>query len=158
MYIWITIVLVVILDRVSKVIIQSNMSLGESIAVIPGFFHLTYILNPGAAFGMLAGKTWFFVLTAVIVFGAMLYYQRIVSKEQILVRICMGMIGGGALGNLYDRMFIGKVVDFLDFKVWSYIFNIADSMIVVGGFLLAFLIYKRSAREEQALKEKTETE
>jgi signal peptidase II len=124
------------------------MNLGESIGVIPGFFHLTYILNPGAAFGMFSGKTWFFILTAILVLGAILYYQRIVSPKQRWIRICMGMIGGGALGNLFDRLFIGKVIDFLDFKVWSYIFNIADSMIVVGGFLLVFLIYKESAKAE----------
>lgn len=142
MYIWVTLVLVVIIDRISKVLIQSNLNLGESIEVIPGFFHLTYILNPGAAFGMLAGRTWFFVIVAFLVIGAISYFQRQIPKDDRLTRICMGMIGGGAIGNLIDRLFIGKVVDFLDFKVWSYIFNIADSMIVVAGFLLIFLIYK----------------
>lgn len=142
MYIWLTIVLVLAVDRISKIIVQNNLNLGESLEIIPGFFHLTYILNPGAAFGMLAGKTWFFVFTAVLVVGAIIYFQGKVPAQQSLIRICMGMIGGGALGNLYDRLFIGKVIDFLDFKVWSYIFNIADSMIVVGGFLLLFLIYK----------------
>lgn len=148
MYIWVTMTVVLFFDRVSKIIIQNNMTLGESVEIIPGFFHLTYILNPGAAFGMFSGKTWFFILTAILVLGLIIYYQRIISPQQKLIRICMGMIAGGALGNLYDRLFIGKVVDFLDFKVWSYIFNIADSMIVISGFLLAYLIYKESAKAE----------
>lgn len=149
MYIWLTVVLVVVVDRLTKMIVQQNMAIGESVKVIPGFFHVTYILNPGAAFGMLSGKKWFFVLTALLVLGAILYYQRLVSKDQRLMRVCMGMIGGGALGNLYDRLFVGKVIDFLDFKVWSYIFNIADSMIVVGGFLLVILIYKMEKRAKE---------
>ncbi|MGI6450350.1 MAG: signal peptidase II [Desulfitobacteriia bacterium] len=144
MQIWLTLAIVVLLDRISKFLIQTNLELGESLEVIPGFFHLTYIQNPGAAFGLLAGKNWLFVLTTVLVLGAIVYFQAKIPDHK-LIRICLGMIGGGALGNLYDRLFLGKVVDFLDFKVWSYIFNIADSMIVVGGFLLAFLIYKHSS-------------
>ncbi|HHV63870.1 MAG TPA: signal peptidase II [Peptococcaceae bacterium] len=142
MQIWLTLAIVVLVDRISKFLIQTNMELGESLEIIPGFFHLTYIQNPGAAFGMLAGKNWLFVITAILALGAIFYFQAKVTDT--LMRICLGMVGGGALGNLYDRLFLGKVVDFLDFKVWSYIFNIADSMIVVGGFLLAFLIYRHS--------------
>jgi len=145
LYIWITLVIVVILDRITKIIIQSNMSLGESITVIPGFFHLTYILNPGAAFGMLAGKKWLLIVTAFLVLGAIIYYQRHIPADKKLMRICLGMIGGGALGNLFDRLLTGKVIDFLDFKVWSYIFNIADSMIVVAAFLLIFLVFRETS-------------
>jgi signal peptidase II len=141
---WLTLVLVFALDRISKVIVQHNLNLAESLEVIPGFFHLTYILNPGAAFGMLAGKTWILILTALFVLGAIIYFQDKIPSDNRIIRICMGMIGGGALGNLYDRLFIGKVVDFLDFKIWSYIFNIADSMIVIGGILLIILIYKQA--------------
>ncbi|NLI90746.1 MAG: signal peptidase II [Peptococcaceae bacterium] len=149
MYIWLTLVFVVIVDRLSKVMIQHSMQLGESVGVIPGFFHLTYILNPGAAFGMLSGKRWFFVIIALVVLAVIFYYQRSVPKEQKVMRVCMGMIGGGALGNLYDRLFIGKVVDFLDFKVWSYIFNFADSMVVIGGFLLVIMIYRMEKSMEE---------
>lgn len=143
MYIWLTIVLVVVLDRISKLLVVNNLDIGESLEIIPGFFYLTYIRNPGAAFGMLAGKQWFFVLIAVIVMAAIIYFQRSISKELKAIRVCLGLIGGGALGNLIDRVFSGEVVDFLDFRVWSYIFNIADSAIVVGGFLLVLLIYKQ---------------
>lgn len=147
MYIWVTIFMILVIDRISKLIIQSNMDLGQSIPVIPGFFHITYILNPGAAFGMLQGKTWFFILTSILVVAAILFFQYKIPKQERLMRVCLGMIAGGAAGNLIDRLLSGKVIDFLDFKVWSYIFNFADSMIVIGGIILVFLIY-RSEREQ----------
>lgn len=147
MHIWITLGLIVVLDRISKVIVQSNMQIGESIEVLPGFLNITYILNPGAAFGMLAGKTWFFVITSLLVLGGILFFLNKIPKEEKAIRICMGLIGGGAVGNLYDRIFIGKVVDFIDFRalpeLWAYIFNIADSAVVIGGFLLIWFIYKQ---------------
>lgn len=150
MYVWFTVILILIIDRISKIIIQSNLDLGESITVIPGFFHITYILNPGAAFGMLAGQRWFFIATAVAVLAGIIYFYRKIPQDNKFIYIWMGMIAGGALGNLYDRLIIGKVIDFLDFKVWSYIFNFADSMIVVGGFLMVISIYlsERNQTEE----------
>jgi len=147
LHIWITLGLIVILDRVSKIIIQNNLQIGESVELIPGFLHFTYILNPGAAFGMLAGKTWFFVITSLIVLGVILFFLNKIPKEEKAIRICMGLIGGGALGNLYDRIFIGKVIDFIDFRalpeLWSYIFNVADSAVVIGSFLLIWFIYRQ---------------
>lgn len=139
--------MVLALDRLSKMIIQANLDLGQSIPVIPGFFDLTYILNSGAAFGMLQGKTGFFILTSLLVLGGIFFFQHRLPKEEKLMRICLGMIAGGAIGNLTDRLLTGKVIDFLDFKIWSYIFNVADSMIVVGGLILVYLIY-RSEKEE----------
>jgi len=142
LYTWVTLIVVLVLDRLSKWVVQSNMTLGESRVVIPGFFHLTYILNPGAAFGMLQGQKWVLVTVSVIVLAALFYFQRKVPHGQRLMRVSMGLIGGGALGNLWDRLLTGKVIDFLDFKVWSYIFNIADSMIVIGGILLIILLMR----------------
>ncbi len=139
MHIWVTLLVVLVLDRVSKLLVQSNMALYDSIAVIPHFFHLTYIQNPGAAFGILSGQKWLLIIISIIFLGALIYFQKFVPPEQKLIRICMGLVGGGGLGNLIDRLAYGQVIDFLDFKVWSYIFNVADSCLVVGGILLAFL-------------------
>ena len=141
-YIWLPFTVVVLLDRITKLLVLNNMNVGESIAVIQGFFHLTYILNPGAAFGILAGQRWFFVVVAVVVLGLIVSFQNKLPAEQKLLRVCMGMIAVGAIGNLLDRLFISKVIDFLDFKSWPYIFNVADSMIVVGGILMVILVYK----------------
>jgi len=142
LYIWIPLLAVVLIDRVSKIIVQNNINLGDSIVVIPHFFSITYILNPGAAFGILAGQTWLFIVIPILVLGAIFYFLKKVPADQRLLRVCLGMIGGGALGNLLDRLLFGRVIDFLDFKVWPYIFNFADSMIVVGGILLALVVYK----------------
>ncbi len=152
MYIWITLVGILILDRISKIIVQHYVPLGQSIVVIPHFFHITYILNPGAAFGILAGQNWFFISISILVIGAIIYFHKQVPVEQKLMSICMGLIGGGALGNFYDRLFVGKVVDFLDFKVWSYIFNIADSALVVGGLALALLIFLQDKKSKSVEK------
>ncbi|UWG96102.1 signal peptidase II [Dehalobacter sp. DCM] len=142
LYTWITLVIILVVDRVTKWIVQSNLALGESLSVIPGFFHITYILNPGAAFGMLQGRTWLLIVASVIVLAALFYIQTKIKGDQKWMRFCMGLIGGGALGNLWDRIQTGKVIDFLDFKVWSYIFNIADSMILVGSVFLVILILR----------------
>lgn len=144
--VWLTIVGVWIIDRFLKVLIQTNFNPGETLIVIPKVFHLTFVLNPGAAFGLMAGQTWIFVVTAFVVIGGVIYGQFRIPPSERLTRLAIGMIGGGALGNLYDRLVIGRVVDYLDFQIWPYVFNFADSMIVSSVGLLMFLIY----REEKA--------
>ncbi|HHY28174.1 MAG TPA: signal peptidase II [Desulfitobacterium dehalogenans] len=141
MLIWITIGVIWFIDRVLKVLIQGNFTLGESMVVIPDFFHLTYVLNPGAAFGLLPGRTWIFIPTAIIVCIGIIYAQFKIPRQEWLMRLTLGLIGGGALGNLYDRLFIGKVVDYLDFQIWPFVFNFADSAIVVGVGLLMMKMF-----------------
>lgn len=143
MLVWLTMIAVWIIDRLLKVWVQGNFVPGESIIVIPNFFHLTFVLNPGAAFGLFAGQTWIFIVTAVIVLIAVVIALFRIPREEKLIRLALGMIGGGALGNLYDRVAIGRVVDYLDFQVWSYVFNFADSMIVIGVGLLLLEFYRQ---------------
>lgn len=150
MLVWLTITGVWIIDRLLKVLIQENFYPTESIVVIPKFFHLTYVLNPGAAFGLMAGRTWIFILTAVLVLIGIIYAQFKIPRKEWVTRLALGMIGGGALGNLYDRVVIGKVVDYLDFKVWTFVFNFADSAIVVGVGLLLILVYLQERKDRRA--------
>jgi len=140
--VWLTIIGVWIIDRFAKILIQTNFIPGETLIVIPKVFHLTYVLNPGAAFGLMAGQTWIFVVTAILVIAGVIYSQFRIPRSEKLTRLAIGMIGGGALGNLYDRLVTGSVVDYLDFQVWSYVFNFADSMIVMAAGLLMFLIVR----------------
>jgi len=148
--VWLAIIGVWSIDRIFKVLVQTNFILGESLKVIPKVFHLTYVLNPGAAFGLMAGQTWIFVVTAVLVVGGVIYGQfRIPHKERV-TRLAIGMIGGGALGNLYDRLVIGRVVDYLDFQIWPYVFNFADSMIVIGVGLLMLAIYREEKNQGES--------
>lgn len=150
MLVWLTMAGIWIVDRVLKVLIQGNFNPGESVIVIPKVFHLTYVLNSGAAFGLMAGRTWIFILTAIVVIGGIIYTQFNVPREDWVTRLSLGMIGGGALGNLYDRVVLGKVVDYLDFQIWAFVFNFADSAIVVGVGLLLLKIYLQDRKDRSA--------
>jgi signal peptidase II len=115
----------------------------ESIPLIRGVFHLTYILNPGAAFGMLAYKTVFFIVMAIVVIGGVIIYNHRLSGEQLVLRIALGLQVGGAIGNLIDRVRFAHVVDFLDFRVFP-VFNFADTAITVGVGLLILEILRQN--------------
>lgn len=152
--VWLAIIGVWVIDRLLKVLVQTNFVPGETLKVIPKIFHLTYVLNPGAAFGLMAGRTWIFVVTAFLVVGGVIYGQFRIPREETFTRLALGMIGGGALGNLYDRLFIGRVVDYLDFQIWPYVFNFADSMIVVGVGFLVLALYLEEKSKDKAIAEK----
>ena len=143
-----------IIDRLLKVLVQMKFIPGETLIVIPKVFHLTFVLNPGAAFGLMAGRTWIFVITALLVVGGVIYGQFRIPRREMLTRLAIGMIGGGALGNLYDRLVIGRVVDYLDFQIWPFVFNFADSMIVIGVglFMLRLLLEERAQSKTIAEK------
>ena len=144
--------LLVASDQIAKYIVVRGMRLGESIPVWEGVFHITYIENPGAAFGVLAEKQSVFIAAgAVIIVLAFRLFGRI-SREGALVRYGTSLLFGGAVGNLIDRLRMGRVIDFLDFRVWP-VFNIADIGICVG---VSCVIYALS-RSEEALTKKGET-
>ena len=130
---------VVLLDQATKYWIQSRMAYGESAPVIPNIFHITYILNPGAAFGILENKTWFFVLVAVLLIGGMAYIYPRLPSDRPLLKLGAGLLTGGAVGNLIVRFRLGQVVDFFDFRIWP-IFNVADICIVCGVACLAYVL------------------
>lgn len=147
--VWLAIIGVWGIDRLTKILVQTNFMPGETLKVIPKIFHLTYVQNPGAAFGLMAGQTWIFVVTAVLVVGGVVYGQFRIPRRERLTRLALGMIGGGALGNLYDRLMFTYVVDYLDFQIWPYVFNFADSMIVIGvGLLVLALLKEEKAKGE----------
>ena len=147
MVVWLTMLGVVLIDRLIKVYIQGHFVPGQSLVVIPKVFHITYVLNPGAAFGLMSGQTWILITTAVVVIGGVLYAQRKLVNAPLVMRLALGMIAGGALGNLYDRVKWGLVVDYLDFRVWPFVFNLADSMIVIGVGFLLLLLYRQEYKE-----------
>ncbi|MFA6849154.1 MAG: signal peptidase II [Selenomonadaceae bacterium] len=122
---------IVILDQIVKFYIQSMMLVGMSIPVVTDVFHITYILNPGAAFGILENQRMFFILIGTAILCAAIYFYSYIKKENIFIRYGVSMLLGGAVGNLIDRIRIGYVIDFFDFRIWP-IFNIADIAIVVG--------------------------
>ena len=106
--------LVIIIDQATKYWIQSRMAYGESSPVIREVFHITYILNPGAAFGILENKTWFFIAVALILLVGVAYLYPRLPANQPMVKLGAGLLVGGAIGNLIDRVRIGYVIDFFD--------------------------------------------
>lgn len=138
---------VLLVDQGTKAAVQMLMYLGESIPVLPPVFYLTYIMNPGAAFGILPNQKVLFITTGLLlVIGALAGYRKLPPAKRIL-RIGLGLVLGGALGNLVDRLRFGRVVDFLDFRVWP-VFNLADTAIFIGVCLLAWELLKGGKTKE----------
>ena len=138
---------VVILDQFSKYIVVENMALGESIPIIEEVFHLTYILNPGAAFGMFAHNRLFFIAIAVVVIGIIIWARRDILASPWEVKAGCGLFLGGAIGNLIDRARQGLVIDFFDFRIWP-VFNIADIAICIGVGLIIWNLLKTELKRD----------
>ena len=133
--------ILVLTDQLSKFVVRKTMLLYESIPVISEFFHLTYVTNDGMAFGINFPFGIYIFSTISIIFTIFLFWYLWTIKDQgIIIRIGVGLIIAGAIGNLIDRVFLGEVVDFLDFMIGNYhwyVFNLADSYVTVGmGFIL----------------------
>ena len=133
--------IMVIADQISKTVVRNTMSLYESIPVIPEFFHLTYVTNDGMAFGInFPFGIYVFSAISIIFTGFLFWYLWSIKDDEIVVRTGVALILAGAIGNLIDRIFLGEVVDFLDFMIGDfhwYVFNLADSCVTVGlGFVL----------------------
>lgn len=136
--------LVVVADRVTKYLVVTNMTEGQSLPVVEGIFHWTYVLNPGAAFGMMAHNRVLFLAVGAAVVAAVWYFRRDILAEGPLVRSGAALFLGGALGNLWDRVQTGLVVDFFDFRVWP-VFNVADIAICVGAALVVLGIFRKQS-------------
>ena len=135
---------IVLTDQVTKEIVIRSMRLGESIPIVPGYFDLTFVLNPGAAFSLLATlpegiRNPFFIGISVTAAILIILYRFWYLRQHRLASASLGLILGGAVGNLIDRVRFGVVVDFLDAHLHQYhwpVFNVADSAISVGVTLM----------------------
>jgi len=143
---WLTILSILVLDRLTKWWVMNNFLPGQSQPLVDDLLWLTYVQNHGAAFGILAGKGWFFSLAAVVIIVGMAVYI-FHYKPGGCLQLYMGFIAGGALGNLIDRIRFHHVIDFLDLGWWP-VFNVADMAIVSGGILLVLYLM----RHEEALR------
>ena len=139
--------IVFIIDQLVKGYITASMHLGQSVPVIKNYFYITYVLNPGAAFGIFENQRLFFIGVALVLLGVVIYFRKQLMKEHMLVQYGVGLLVGGAIGNLYDRLQNGLVVDFLDFRFWP-VFNIADVAICVGAGLIMFdICFRRQGND-----------
>lgn len=128
---------IIALDQLTKYWVLRQLSVGQSIPVIKNVFHITCTLNTGAAFGILKGRSYFFILIAAAAIILILINLR--RAKMPPVKIALALILSGAASNLIDRLRLNAVIDFLDFRIWP-VFNVADSAITVGAVLLAYSI------------------
>lgn len=147
--------IVILLDQLSKLLIRQLLYPGQSVDLL-GFIRITLVKNPGAAFGILPNHQLIFLITTIIVVIFIIFYYKQLKPHEGAVKFALGLELGGAMGNLVDRVFFGKVTDFIDFRIWP-VFNVADIAIVVGLVILAWAVY-RSQDEEGKLSIKREPE
>ncbi len=148
---FLTLAAVILVDQFAKIYVDATMSLGQSIPVIDGLFNITFVKNPGAAFGFLANaspffRSFFLVAVTVIAIILILYFVAKNSATELLLTFSLALIMGGAVGNLIDRVRYGEVIDFLDFYLGSFhwpAFNAADTAITLGALVLLYEIFKR---------------
>jgi len=143
-------ILVIVLDQLSKSWVRGNLTIGESLPET-GFFRLTYVANPGAVFGLPVNQTFLLIITTLVILliiPLFLYYlsARYRSPITSLCIICFGLILGGAIGNLIDRLRFAYVTDFIDIRLWGNFhwpaFNFADASIVIGTCTLAYALFR----------------
>ncbi|OGX15426.1 MAG: signal peptidase II [Omnitrophica WOR_2 bacterium RBG_13_41_10] len=140
----IPVLIILFLDQLTKSIVIKNLSPNQSIPIIKGLLYVTFVRNRGAAFGILKNQLPLFIFTAL--FAVVLIFLVISKKRQrpLILNISLGLILAGAIGNLIDRIFLGYVVDFIDFRIWP-VFNVADSAITIGAVLLGWSILKHAS-------------
>lgn len=142
----------ILLDRLTKLVVLRLMVPSQSFPIINNVFHLTYVRNAGAAFGLLPGMRPLFFLTTGVVIGSILIFWLHVRPTDPLLIIGLGLELGGAIGNLIDRMVWGRVIDFLDFRFWP-VFNFADSAVFIGLLVLLLAAVRQSRRDAQSREE-----
>jgi len=140
-WVWVS-ALVIVLDQLTKLWASSALAYAEPLPVLP-FFNLTLMHNTGAAFSFLsqAGgwQRWFFAVVAVLISSVLLLWLKRLKPEQRWLAVALTLVLGGALGNVWDRLYLGHVIDFIDiyYRQWHWpAFNIADSAIFVGAAML----------------------
>ena len=146
MYLIILILVLTAIDQLSKLYMY-NMSGGEigySIPIINDFFHLTYIENHGGIFGVFQGKINYFAIISIVLIAYVVITEiKNFKKYKFPIKLGISIITAGALGNMIDRIFRGFVIDMIDFRgIWGFIFNIADTYIHIGLYIILFTLIK----------------
>jgi signal peptidase II len=142
------------LDQVTKVLVDRRFPLsvyypGEHITVVPGFFRIIHVGNTGAAWGMFEGKSFWLAVLALVALAAIWFFRRHLELAERPVQISFGLLIGGILGNLVDRLVHGHVIDFLDFHYGDFVwptFNLADAAITIGVFLYLIHSFRQPVR------------
>ena len=143
------ILLGIVLDQWTKALATEHLAGVSTVPVIEGFAHLTYHINRGIAFGMLQGAGWLFNTVTLIVLPILALYVYLAPVGNTLKEIAITMIISGGIGNTIDRLSLGYVVDFIDFSRIGFnaIFNVADSFVTVGAFMLIGMLVLELIKE-----------
>ena len=145
----------ILLDQLTKLLVSGGMALGDTIPILKDVLHITYVRNTGAAFGMLADRRWvFLVISTVTILALAVFLLRTSSRDPLLI-VSLSMILSGGIGNMIDRLALGYVVDFIDFRLINFaVFNGADSFVCVGAALLFLaVLFEPKKKEEQPIAE-----
>lgn len=132
---------VAVMDQVSKTLVQANLLPTDVVSVIPGFMNIRFVRNTGAAWGSFQGNNLALTVVSVVMLGLLIAFRKHFGGRSVISRTGMGLLAGGIIGNLVDRIKLGYVVDFLDFHAFGWhfpAFNVADSAICVGVGLYVF--------------------
>jgi signal peptidase II len=151
-------ILVVVLDQFTKFLVLHSLYPHESVPLLSNIIYLTYTQNSGSAFGLFSNlgsmiRIPFFIAVTLASTFIVYAYQRMISEEKQMTRMALGLVWGGALGNMVDRLLYGQVIDFIDVRYndipW-YVFNVADSCISIGILFLLFEFIRGNWRKTQA--------
>ena len=134
---WLTTIVIIILDQLTKIILTN-----KSYSIL-GLGIINYTENTGAAFSILEGYQWLFITTAILALIVLFYYSRSIKENERTLQVLIGLMAGGMIGNLTDRIFLGYVRDFVDLKIWA-VFNIADSAVFVAVIILSIYFIKEA--------------
>ena len=128
-------------DQLTKFLIRANFALNESVTMIGNLLHFTYITNTGTAFGLFKGVNIVFILFSIVVIFGIFYASGRIKEKQRLMIFSLALLLGGTIGNLIDRILLGAVTDFIDFRIWP-VFNIADSAVTISVAILIVLLWR----------------
>ena len=141
---------IVLLDQLTKALVKANLGLNQKVVLIPNLLNIAHVQNTGAGFGLFKEFSIFLLWISVIVAGFILYYYPSISKDKKIFYLC-SFILGGTVGNLIDRLLIGAVTDFIDFRSGSLYFptfNIADACISLSAIGLMFILWNKDKKEK----------
>ncbi|MDE6583042.1 MAG: signal peptidase II [Clostridia bacterium] len=152
---------ILVLDLVTKYVFDASLTGGEVVSVIPYLFNFKLVHNMGAAWGMLAGKQVFLIALTFVFLGIFIFYYIKEKNKTWLLTVAFGFIFGGCIGNLYDRLFLGFVRDFIQFDFWQSfpIFNFADIFLCIGValFVIYLIVYyvklHKNGKKDQKIEE-----
>ena len=163
MLIWIVVIVAsVFADQLTKQLIVNFLDREEPLYIIKDVLRFSYVENRGAAFGMLDDHRWVFMIVSTVAIVGIIFYMWKFCRENKLLCLGLSLIAGGGIGNMIDRIFLGYVIDFIDFcafpKIWMWVFNVADAFVCIGAAIVVLYLLMDIVKESKKKAEKNEKE